>query len=179
MAGSSTIRNYKRLQDEFLGESSTRTIGGISIAGDKLLVAAIDGQCRILDIAQSDELEIKRIKKIPMTLFLTDRHVVVYQANTGIRRDYALALPYSALKGIAYKVLSVSKKDDSALCNVSFTTKKENSAPSILFSIPVDDIFTYDAIMATLSAASGASGLRIEDNTEKATAVSLGLTKIQ
>lgn len=163
--------NYDRLSKEYLNPKSKRTLGNERLAGEQVQLAAIDGQMRL-----SDGLNVSgRWQRA--TLMLTERHVIVFQGGSTFHSDYGIAIPYSVLADISYKLLDKTHRRH-AILGIRFEPKTLND-PLLEFATEIDDIFSYDATIKTLMTASNIGGVHITDNTHPATMNALGLHPLE
>lgn len=173
MSGISALHNNERFS-ELLMSNSTRRVGTESLAGERVVIAAIDGEAAIVDgrVTASGALP-KGIRRRRMTLFPTDRHVVVYQAKGGIARDIGLAVPVRHISQIAYEVVPDDR--GRAVCEIRFVTKDGSGSPTIVFFVDVVDVFSYDATIGVIQAIGKLSGARLIDGSDANEMSALGL----
>lgn len=167
------LSNYDKLSKLFLDKQAKHTIGSENISGETVIIAAIDGKMKIIDYGGSfDDIKYKRA-----SLFMTERHAVVYQSGKDFHSDYGIAIPYSRLLEIKYKVMRDSKKK--ANFYIQFIPKSGSNLPIVYFTTDIVDVFAYDGILMTLSSACALGGIRLTDESHINELADLGLLPLR
>lgn len=173
------LKNYERLESLFLDQASKRRIGDEPVAGEQVIISAIDGTMRVADVDQKGRtLAGSKVKGKKASLFMTERHVITYQARGGFMSDYGMAIPYTRLSTIRYVVSRKGK--DKASCDIVFVPQAGmKDVPQMTFTTDVADVFAYDGILKTLTSASTLSGIPLRDESDYSELSGLGLAPLR
>lgn len=175
MGSINAIDNYDRLSKDFLAPGTRRLLGGESVQGEHVQVAAIDGRFRVLD-ARQDGTRDDGVRWVRATLMMTERHAIAYQARGGFRRDYGIAVPYRSLAVVSYRLLA-ARHGKMATIGMCFEPRNGGD-PMLEFATDVDDAFAYDAVIKTVLTACAIGGVRTSDESDRATIDALGLRPV-
>lgn len=175
MGSINAIDNYDRLTKDFLAPGTRRLLGGESVQGEHVRVAAIDGRFRVLD-ARPDGTRDDGVRWARATLMMTERHAIAYQARGGFRRDYGIAVPYRSIAMVSYRLLD-ARHGKMATIGMRFEPRNGRD-PMLEFATDVDDAFAYDATIKAVLTACAIGGVRTDDESDRATMDALGLRPV-
>lgn len=175
MGSINAIDNYGRLSKDFLAPETRRLLGGESVQGEHVQVAAIDGRFRVLD-ARQDGTRDDGVRWVRATLMMTERHAIAYQARGGFRRDYGFAVPYRSLVVVSYRLLA-ARHGKVATIGMRFEPRNGGD-PMLEFATDVDDAFAYDATIKAVLTACAIGGVRAVDESDRVTMDALGLRPV-
>lgn len=177
MSVANALRNHRRFRKEFLKPGSKRRIGDVSVGGESVVLAAIDGEAMVVDDfgkAVSGDAALRGIKRRRMTLFPLERHLIVYQSRGGVLKDSGIAIPLTELGTIMFKV--ARNKKGNAVCVIRFLTSPQSSYPSILFFTDLIDVYSYDAIRKVIESVQKLTGAVFQDDSDPQVLDALGLS---
>lgn len=177
MSVANALRNHRRFRKEFLKQGSRRSIGGVNVSGESVMLAAIDGEAMVVDDfgkAVSGDAALRGIKRRRMTLFPLERHLVVYQSRGGVLKDSGIAIPLAELGTIMFKV--ARNKKGNAVCVIRFLTSPQSSYPCILFFMDLIDVYSYDAIRKVIESIQKLTGAVLQDDSDPQILDALGLS---
>lgn len=175
MGSINAIDNYDRLTKDFLAPGTRRLLGGESVQGEHVQVAAIDGRFRVLD-ARQDGTRDDGVRWAKATLMMTERHAIAYQARGGFRSDYGIAVPYRSIAVVSYRLLA-ARHGKMATIGMRFEPRNGRD-PMLEFATDVDDAFAYDATIKAVLTACAIGGVRADDESDRATMDALGLRPV-
>ena len=138
------MRNRKRFVKEILDEKK----------GEKIVVGSVDGEVRVIPRYHAfyADPEAKDPKEWHMTLFPTNKRIVVYQANGWLKRDKYAQLPLSEIDEIAYFQVD---EDNKNVCVTEFIAPDDSRFPSIVFKLDAtghpEDLEQYLVILKGIS----------------------------
>lgn len=175
MGSINAIDNYDRLARDFLDQRTRRLLGGESLRGEHVQVAAIDGRFRVLD-ARTDGSRDDGVRWRRATLMMTERHAIAYQARGGFRRDYGIAVPYRSLSVVSYCLIAARR---GKMATIGMRFEPVNGCdPMLEFATDVDDAFAYDATIKAVLTACSIGGVRTSDESDRTTMDALGLRPV-
>lgn len=149
-------RNRKHFVREILDESK----------GEQILGGSADGEVRVIPRYHAfyENESAKDPKAYHMTLFPTNKRVVVYQANGFLHRDKYAQLPIAEIEAITYCEIQDKKK---IACVTEFVAPDESRYPSIVFKMDCsghpDDLEQYKVILRGISKL---AGIPVDDYTQ-------------
>jgi hypothetical protein len=165
--------NYTRFEREYLRPDAKHDMGGVSLRGEHVQVAAIDGKMRVIDHEQPGVRNEGKWRRA--TLMMTERHAVAYQARGGFGSDYGIAIPYSGLDAVCYKL--IGGKRGKASIGFRFEPLTDD-VPLLEFVTDVDDAFAYDATIKAIVTACSVGDVEYDDESDMETMKLYGLTPI-
>ena len=144
MPQANIIRNRKRFIKEILDEEK----------GEKIIVGSVDGDVRVIPKYHQfyENPKAKDPKEWHMTLFPTNKRIVVYQSNGWLSRDKYAQLPLTEIDEIAY--FQVNEKNK-IVCVTEFIAPDDSKYPSIVFKLDAtghpEDLDQYLVILKGIS----------------------------
>lgn len=144
MPAANITRNHKRFTKEMLDTENNEYIIGGSADGKVQIVYGYD------DYFNGEKK--KSLKEFHMTLFPTNKRIVVYQTSSFIFKDKMEELPLSEIKQITFCEYKGEKR---TACITEFITSNDSKYPSIIFNLDCtghpDDLEQYKIILRGLS----------------------------
>lgn len=140
--------------------------------GEKILGGSADGLVRIISQYQSfyEQENPKDPKEYHMSLFPTNKRIVVYQKGGFFHRDEFAQLPISEMSKITYCEINNKKK---IACVTEFIAPDDSKYPSIVFKMDCsgnpDDLEQYKVILRGIARM---VGIPIDDYTENGVGIS-------
>lgn len=119
--------------------------------GEVIEIGSVDGDAMICDTYESTTaIDAKRkIRTYRMTLFPTNRRIVVYQARSWVHRDRFAQLPYDSIDRIVFDCefpnAKQRKKGKLLVCVTTFVSPDESKYPTIMFRYDVRDLYAFNA----------------------------------
>lgn len=119
--------------------------------GEVIEIGSVDGDAMICDTYEATTaIDAKRkIRTYRMTLFPTNRRIVVYQARSWVHRDRFAQLPYDSIERIVFDCEFPSakqrKKGKLLVCVTTFVSPDESRYPTIMFRYDVRDLYAFNA----------------------------------
>ena len=119
--------------------------------GERIELGSVDGEVMVVDEYEAmSAIDAKlKLKTYPMSLFPTNRRIVVYQARNGIRRDRFAQLPYTSISRIVFNVEVPDKKKrkrgKELTCVTTFVSPDESEYPTIMFRYDIADLYAFNA----------------------------------
>ena len=119
--------------------------------GEVIEIGSVDGDAMICDTYEATTaIDAKRkIRTYRMTLFPTNRRIVVYQARSWVHRDRFAQLPYDSIDRIIFDCefpdAKQRKKGRLLVCVTTFVSPDESRYPTIMFRYDVRDLYAFNA----------------------------------
>ena len=135
--------------------------------GEELIAGQAEGYVDIVDdyaTFKRNTSKMNKIKKFPMTFFLTNRRIVVYYKNSYLKKDKFAQLPFS---DIATVVLELDLCKNSIFYVANFIPKKRSDFQGIRFKVLVDNIYEVNAFYSLVRIILRKSHARFVDRVNK------------
>ena len=155
MAAESLIKNHKRFEDEMLDFENGERLVGVAADGKVVLVDEDDAEgAEDESTAQADEGGLKwrfpfpcrgnkgAPRPVRMSLFVTNRRIVAYEANGFLAYDKYAELGLDEIE----EILFAKRRDDlgGSWCVAEFVAKSGTGKPSIVFRLETDQPFDLE-----------------------------------
>lgn len=174
LANTVSLKSYRTFEKEFLNDASDKLIGGESLAGESVLVTALDGVGCLFDgYLPLNDSALGEIGRKKVLLIPTERHIAAYRSRGGFSSDLAVAIRYAQLSRIEFCV--IIGKRGRAVGLLEFVGAHEDM--SLCFATNIIDVFTYDAIRKLLVEIRRKTGIRLVDRTSADVKEALGLVR--